>query len=109
VAESSGAAAGDPHRRAVSYPLTGPPISDNELHLLCAEGSEAFEALPVAIRNLGHWAGSKEDEIGHLRFRLRSLLIDQGFVIVHAHVGKLNVENPIGAHGLHPLLNRQHL
>jgi hypothetical protein len=44
-----------------------------------------------------------EDEIGHLRFPLRSLPIDQGCAIVHAHVGKLNVENPIGAHGLHPV------
>jgi hypothetical protein len=27
---------------------------------------------------------------------LRSLLVDQGFAIVHAHVSKLNLENPIG-------------
>jgi hypothetical protein len=30
------------------------------------------------------------------------VLIDQGFVIVYAHVSKLNIENPIGTHGLHP-------
>jgi hypothetical protein len=29
-----------------------------------------------------------------------ALLVDQGFVIVHAHVSKLNLENPIGNHGL---------
>jgi hypothetical protein len=75
---------------------------DKQLHLLCAEGAEAFEALPVAIKNLGPWTGSKEGEVGHLRLALRSLLIDQGFVIVHAHVSKLNLENPIGTHGLHP-------
>ena len=75
---------------------------DKQLHLLCAEGSEVFEALPVAIKNLGPWTGSKEGEVGHLRLALRSLLVDQGFVIVHAHVSKLNLENPIGTHGLHP-------
>jgi hypothetical protein len=40
----------------------------------------AFEALPVAIRNLGPWTGSKEGEVGHVRLPLRSLLSDQGFV-----------------------------
>jgi hypothetical protein len=60
--------------------------------------------LPVAIRNLGPWTGSKEGEVGHLRLALRSPLIDQGFVIVHAHVSKLNLEKPIGSHHglLHP-------
>jgi len=65
-------------------------------------GAPAFEALPVAIRNLGPWTGSKEGEVGHLRLPLCSLLIDQGFVIVYAHVSKLNIENSIGTHGLHP-------
>jgi hypothetical protein len=65
---------------------------DKELHLLCAEGAKAFEALPTAIRNLGPWTGSEEGEVGHLRLPLRSLLIDQGFVIVYAHVSKLNIE-----------------
>jgi hypothetical protein len=51
---------------------------------------------------LGPWTGSKEGEVGHLRLSLRALLIDQGFVIVYAHVSKLNIENPIGTHGLHP-------
>ena len=75
---------------------------DKEVHLLCAEGGEAFEALPAAIRGLGPWTGSKEGDVGHLRLALRSLLIDQGFVVIHAHVSKLNLENPISNHGLHP-------
>jgi hypothetical protein len=75
---------------------------DKQLHLISAEGSEAFEALTAAIRNLGPWTGSKEGDLGHLRLPLRSLLVDQGFVIVYAHVSKLNIENPIGTHGLHP-------
>jgi hypothetical protein len=74
---------------------------DKEVHLLCAEGGEAFEALPAAIRGLGPWTGSKEGDVGHLRLALRSLLIDQGFVVIHAHVSKLNLENPINSHGLH--------
>jgi hypothetical protein len=56
----------------------------------------------VAIMNLGPWTGSKEGEVGHLRLALRSLLFDQGFEIVYAHVSKLDIENPIGAHGLDP-------
>jgi hypothetical protein len=40
--------------------------------------------------------------VGHLRLALRALLVDQGFVVIHAHVSKLNLENPIGTHGLHP-------
>ena len=50
----------------------------------------------MVIRNLGPWTGPKEGEVGHLRLALRSLLIGQGFVIVHAHVSMLNLENPIG-------------
>jgi hypothetical protein len=36
---------------------------DKEVHLLCAEGADAFEALPPAIRNLGPWTGSREGEV----------------------------------------------
>jgi hypothetical protein len=63
--------------------------SNKDKEFLCSEGSEAFQALPVAIRNLRPWTGSKEGEVGDLRLALRSLLVDQGFVIVHAHVSKL--------------------
>jgi hypothetical protein len=75
---------------------------DKQLHLISAEGSEAFEALPTAIGNLGPWAGWKEGEVSRLRLPLRSLLIDQGFVIVYAHESKLDIEIPTGTHGLHP-------
>jgi hypothetical protein len=66
--------------------------SDNELHLICGEGSDAFEALPVRIRNLGPWAGSKEGDIEALRLPYRILLAEQRFVIVHCHVSKLQLE-----------------
>jgi hypothetical protein len=75
---------------------------DKELHLLCAEGDEAFNALPNAIRHLGPWTGSKEGEVSHLRLPLRLLLVEQGFVVIHAHVSKLQLETVGGTHGLHP-------
>ena len=69
---------------------------DKELHLLCAEGVDAFEALPTAIRNLGPWTGSKEGEVHQLRLPYRSMLTEHGFTIVYAHVSKLNLEAPTG-------------
>ena len=71
-------------------------IKDKELHLLCAEGVDAFEALPTAIRNLGPWTGSKEGEVDRLRLPYRSMLTEQGFTIVYAHISKLNLEAPHG-------------
>jgi hypothetical protein len=66
--------------------------SDAELHVICGEGSEAFEALPVRIRNLGPWTGSKEGETKDLRLPYRLLIAEQGFVVVHCHVSKLTLE-----------------
>ena len=66
--------------------------TDKSLHLLCAEGSEAFEALPVAIRNLGPWTGSKEGELDRLRLPYRVMLGEQGFAIIYAHVSRLDLE-----------------
>jgi hypothetical protein len=56
---------------------------DSRLHLLCAEGSEAFEVLPVEIRNLGPWAGGPEGEVDRLRLPCRVVLGEKGFVIIH--------------------------
>ena len=67
---------------------------DKELHLLCAEGVDAFEALPTAIRNLGPWTGSKEGEVDRLRLPYRTMLTEQGFMIVYAHI--INLEAPTG-------------
>jgi hypothetical protein len=69
---------------------------DKELHLLCAEGVDAFEALPTAIRNLGPSTGSKEGEADRLRLPYRSTLTEQGFTIVYAHISKFNLEAPTG-------------
>ena len=51
---------------------------DKQLHLISAEGAEAFAALPVSIRNLGPWTGSKEGDVDRLRLPLRILLNEQG-------------------------------
>ena len=69
---------------------------DKELHLLCTEGVDAFELLPTAIRNLVPWTGSKEGEMHRLRLSYRSMLTEQGFTIVYAHISKLNLEAPHG-------------
>src|SRR5215510_4191906 len=65
---------------------------DTHLHLICAEGSEAFEVLPVAISNLGPWTGGAEGEINRLRLPYRVMLGEQGFVLIYAHVSKLELE-----------------
>jgi hypothetical protein len=69
---------------------------DKELHLICAGGADAFEALPIAIRNLGPWTGSKEGEVDRLRLPHRTMLTEQVFTIVYAHISKLNLEVPTG-------------
>jgi hypothetical protein len=74
---------------------------DNSLHLLCAEGSEAFEALPIAIQSLGPWQDSKQGEIGALRLPYRILLNEQKFVVIHAHISQLQLEAS-SVHTLHP-------
>jgi hypothetical protein len=54
--------------------------SDPELHLICADGPEAFNTLPDSIRQ-------RQPEV--------ALQVDgrrTGFVIVHAHVSKLELE-----------------
>ena len=44
---------------------------DKELHLLCAEGAETFEALPVSIRNLSSSGFCVEE---FQRFQIASLV-----------------------------------
>jgi hypothetical protein len=65
---------------------------DKELLLLCAEGAGAFNALPTAIRHLGPWTGRREGDVDRLRLPLRILLNEQGFVLIHQHVSKLQLE-----------------
>jgi hypothetical protein len=67
---------------------------DNSLHLLCAEGSVAFESLPIAIQGLGPWQGSKEGEVRTLRLPHRVMLAEQGFAVIYQHVSKLELEAP---------------
>jgi hypothetical protein len=74
---------------------------DSSLQLLCAEGAEAFEALAVAIRNLGPWTGGGEGDIDRLRLSYRVMLGEQGFAIIYAHVPQLQLE-AVSLHGLYP-------
>ena len=94
--------AGDP--RAVGGVMrykTWRSRNDTHLRVLCVEGSEAFEPLPVAIRNLDPWTGGPEGEIAKLRLPYRILLNEQIFVVVHAHISQLQLE-ATRAQELHP-------
>ena len=76
---------------------------DKRLHLLCAEGAEAFEALPAAVRGMGPWTGGPEGAIDRLRLPFRVMLTQQGFVVVYAPVAQLELEMTPGAlHGAQP-------
>jgi hypothetical protein len=68
------------------------PGLDSSLHLLSAEGPEAFASLPAAIRNLGPWSGSREGHIDQLRFALRVMIGEQGFVLLYSHISQLQFE-----------------
>jgi hypothetical protein len=57
--------------------------------------------LPAEIRQLGPWSGGAEGEVDRLRRPLRLLLAEQGFVLLHCHVSKLQLEAAT-MHTLHP-------
>src|SRR5262245_59796246 len=65
---------------------------DRRLHLLCAEGAEAFEALPGAVRGMGPWTGGPEGAIDRLRLPFRVMLNQQGFAVIYAHPTQLELE-----------------
>jgi hypothetical protein len=69
----------------------GDPNKDKQLHLLCAEGSAAFGALPTPIRQLGPWTGSKEGEVSSPRLAYRVMLGEQGFALIYEHVSKIEL------------------
>jgi hypothetical protein len=75
---------------------------DKYLHILCGEGPEAFSALPAAIRHLGAWTGGAEGDVNRLRLLYRSMLAEQGFVVIYEHVSKLQPETVVGVHARCP-------
>ena len=75
---------------------------DKQLHLLCGEGSGAFNALPAAIRHLGPWTGGGEGDVNRLRLPYRSMLAEQGFVVICAPLAQLQLEAVASVHVLHP-------
>ena len=48
----------------------------------CAEGAEAFEALPTAVRGMGPWTGGPEGAIDRLGLPFRVMLNQQGFAVI---------------------------
>src|SRR5215467_10558433 len=76
---------------------------DKRLHLLCAEGAEAFEALPGAVRGMGPWTGGPEGAIDRLRLPFRVMLNQQGFSVIYAHLAQLELEmTPGSLHAVQP-------
>jgi len=69
---------------------------------LCAEGSEAFESLPVAIRNLCPWTGGPEEEVDRLRLPLPHTTHRAEIVVIHANVSEVQLENVTSVRALHP-------
>src|SRR5690349_9688373 len=49
-------------------------VRDKHIHLLCHEGSAAFDSLPPPVQELDPWQGSKEGAIADLRLPYRLLL-----------------------------------
>jgi hypothetical protein len=64
--------------------------ADKSLHLICREGE--FESLPQRVRALGPWTGSREGTIDKLKLHYRLQIAEQGFTIVHQHVGLFSPE-----------------
>ena len=75
---------------------------DKDLHLLCREGTDAFDALPAIVRQMGPWTGGPEGNMHRLRLAYRSLLAEQGFAVIYAHVTMLALETAASARALHP-------
>jgi len=68
-------------------------------HFLCQERSAAFEALPSAVKNIWPRTGGPEGEVDQLCLSYRSMLAEQAFVAIYAHVSKLELEAPAGVRG----------
>src|SRR5262249_48540392 len=49
-----------------------------------------------SIRNLGPLTGSKEGEVQRLRLPYRTMLTEQGVMVVYAHISKPTLEPPRG-------------
>lgn len=54
---------------------------DNSINIICWDGE--FERVPLQIRHLGPWVGSKEGEAERLKAPYRLLLAEQGFLLVY--------------------------
>jgi hypothetical protein len=64
--------------------------TDKSLHLICRESG--FDSLPQRVRALGSWTGSREGDIAKLKSHYRLQIAEQGFTIVHRHLGIFSPE-----------------
>jgi hypothetical protein len=55
---------------------------------------------PPSFVTLGPWKGGEEGEVDRLRLPYRTLLAEQGFVLLHCHVTKLELEDVAGVRTL---------
>jgi hypothetical protein len=55
---------------------------------------------PSVVRNMGPWTGSRDGEVERLRLPYRAILGEQAFVVIYAHVSKLELETPTGMRGM---------
>ena len=71
--------------------------ADVHLHLICGEGSDAFERLPHQIRHLGPWVGSREGDLAKLRPHYRAMMEEQGFAVIYCKPSEFTPSSPLDA------------
>lgn len=59
-------------------------VKASSVHLVHVEG--AFDALPDPVRQMGPWTRLDALDLSELRPVLRSMLANQAFVVIEAHV-----------------------
>jgi hypothetical protein len=65
-------------------------VRDKKIHVICGDGN--FDALPDDIRKLGPWQSLSRGDVERLKTHYRLQLAEQGFVVVHQHMGAFSPE-----------------
>jgi hypothetical protein len=58
---------------------------DNRVNVICRDGAFYSSDVPDQIRHLGPWTGAGRGDIERLKPAYRTLLAEQGFVLVYMH------------------------
>jgi|AmaraimetP72IA01_FD_contig_31_7211288_length_727_multi_9_in_0_out_0_2 hypothetical protein len=66
--------------------------ADHDLHVICREGH--FDQLPALLQQLGPWISVQQGDVARLRLAYRTLVQQQGFVIVHCDISMFDPELP---------------